>query len=112
MVDVDEELRTASVWASSVGHGKTALLIAVFRDVFVLDVATIGAALSAASLQVLEGAIWRASSSCPSGLRVFGVRASELVHETGDDSVEMDSFVQQIMTKCMKGEKRQNWTHG
>merc|ERR1719359_1804602 len=40
--NVDEELGSARVWPSCIGHGESAGCIGVTRDVLVLDVATIG----------------------------------------------------------------------
>ena len=59
-----------------------------------LDVAAVGALLRRAVAEVLEGPVRRAAGARPRALGVLGVRAAELVHEAGDDAVEVDALVE------------------
>ena len=96
---VDEELRAARIRTASVRHRQSAGRICVPGDVLVLDVAAVGAALGAPSFQILERAIfWTASARFPR-LGILRMRAPELIHETRDDAVEVDTFVESRLTE-------------
>mmetsp|Transcript_19737 Transcript_19737/g.78600 ORF Transcript_19737/g.78600 Transcript_19737/m.78600 type:complete len:207 (-) Transcript_19737:388-1008(-) len=87
--DVEEELRAARVRLARVRHRERAGLVRDLGRVLVLDVAAAGAALDGARLEVLVRAVGRAAGAGLAALRVARVRAAELVHEVGDDAVEV-----------------------
>merc|ERR1712107_564376 len=77
-----------------VRHGQGAGNIGILGNVLVLGISAIGACLSCASLEVLESAIGWATGSRAAALRVLGVWAAELVHETWDHAVEVETLVE------------------
>ena len=91
---VDEELRASAVGLTSVRHGQSARCIGIAGNVLVLDVTAVAALLRCAGLQILEGAIWRTASAGATALGILSIWASELVHETWDDTMKVNSIVE------------------
>mmetsp|Transcript_48814 Transcript_48814/g.135438 ORF Transcript_48814/g.135438 Transcript_48814/m.135438 type:complete len:200 (+) Transcript_48814:460-1059(+) len=91
---VHEELRAARVGGASVGHRQRAGLVRDLRRVLVRDVAAAAALTRFARLQVLVGAVGRAARARAARLGVLGVGAAKLVHEVGDDAVEVEAVVE------------------
>ena len=93
---VDEELGATGVGAG-VGHREGSGLVADLGSVLVLDAA---AALAVIATDDFDGAVLELrSDSGAAGAAAFvavllGVRAAELVHEVGDDTVEVNAVVE------------------
>jgi hypothetical protein len=96
VVHIDEELRATSLRSASVGHGKSSRGIGdalmVLAD-FIRDVSSSITLDSLAVTRLEGGSSSRSSSSSTCTVGVLGVRASELVHKIGDNTVKMDSIV-------------------
>jgi len=92
--NVEEKLAAARVGPAGVGHGQGSWGVGVLRDVLVLDVSSVGARLSFAILQVLECAIRGATSTGAWALGILRVWATKLVHEAGNDTMEMKAVVE------------------
>jgi hypothetical protein len=96
VVHIDEELRATSLSSASVGHGKSSRGIGdalmVLAD-FIRDVSSSITLDSLAVTSLEGGSRIRSSSSSTWTVGVLGVRASELVHKVGNNTVKMDSIV-------------------
>lgn len=96
---VHEELRSATVGLSRVGHGQSEGLVGVLRasrlSELILNAATGIALLGGTTVHVLVGAVGvRAASSGSAGVRVLAVGAAELHHEVGDGAVHVQAGVE------------------
>ena len=91
-IHIDEELRTATFWLTCVGHRQCTRcvgdLLMWFTD-FIRDAAgSITSVFLAVTRLELRSGIGT-TSSCTLGVGVLGVGATKLVHEVGDNSMEV-----------------------
>jgi len=91
---VDEELRTARVGGTSVGHGEGVRSVGVLGDELVGDV-TAGVAGNLALSGNFEGGVGGGATGASAGrVDIAGVGAAELAHEVVDDTVEGETGVE------------------
>ncbi len=91
--DIDEELRPSRFWRSRVGHAEGAGRVGDLGDELVWNtsIAVAGVFLSIAGQELGTGG--RTSRPGRVRVRILGVGTSELVHEIGNDAVEVDTIV-------------------
>ncbi len=98
---VDEELRSARVGSASVGHGEGTGLVGVLGAAGLAELVgdrslSVSSDLALAG-DVVLGARCRAAGASHTTVGVLGVGAAELVHEVGDDTVEVEAVVEALL---------------
>ena len=97
--DVDEELGAAGLGLAGVGHGEGADVVGDALGELVGDATVRGAADGLAIAGLEGGASAGAAGSSTGAVGVLGVGATKLVHEVGDDAVEVDAIVEAAVGK-------------
>ena len=102
---VDEELRAAGVGLAGVGHGEGSGFVGELGAVGVASelVGDVSAGIAGDHLAVGQGVAAARGGSTGTGtarVGVLRVGAAELVHEVGDDTVEVKAIVVSLEIKC------------
>lgn len=104
---VDEELRSTRGWLASVGHGESARLVGeswaasfseLIRDRAITSTSDSLGGSVLGDIGVGGAALWSASAGSARG-RISGVWATELVHEVGNHTVEVETIVKAVVSK-------------
>ncbi len=82
------------VWFTSVGHRESSRLVRSSVNQLIFDVSAVGSPLLSLRLEIYESAIRRAAGASATTFWILSVWAAELVHEVGNNSVEVDTIVE------------------